>query len=47
MGAEVVGVCTLSSSSFNTDHQDLAPIAQAATIPKYPVTELHSQEGIG
>jgi methionyl-tRNA formyltransferase len=46
MGADVVGVCTLSNSSFNADHQDLAPIAQAAAIPVCPVTDVNSQEGI-
>ena len=46
MGSEVVGVCTLSTSSFNADHQDLAPIAQASNIPLCPASELHSQEGI-
>lgn len=46
MRADVVGVCTLSNSSFNADHHDLAPIAEAAAIPVCPVTELNSQEGI-
>ena len=46
MGADVVGVCTLKNSSFNADHQDLAPIAEAASIPVCPAKELNSQEGI-
>lgn len=46
MGAEVVGVCTLRSSSFNADHHDLTPIAQAAAIPVCPTTDLNSQDGI-
>lgn len=46
MGAEVVGVCTLRTSSFNADHQDLTPIAQAAAIPVCPTTDLNSPEGI-
>jgi methionyl-tRNA formyltransferase len=33
MGADVVGVCTLSASSFNADHEDLVPIAEKAGIP--------------
>ena len=46
MGAEVVGVCTLKSSNFNADHQDLSPIAKAFAIPVCPTTDLNSQEGI-
>lgn len=33
MQANVVGVCTLSHSSFNADHCDLTPIARDANIP--------------
>ena len=33
MNADVVGVCTLSKSSFNADHFDLSEIANQAYIP--------------
>ena len=33
MQSNVVGVCTLSHSSFNADHCDLTPIARDANIP--------------
>ena len=41
MGADVV-VCTLSNSSFNSDHEDLSPIAQASGIPVCYTSDLGS-----
>jgi methionyl-tRNA formyltransferase len=46
MGADVVGVCTLISSSFNADHEDLTPIAKKAGIPVHYAADLHSKESI-
>ena len=46
MGANVVGVCTLSTSIFNADHEDLTPIAKRAGIPVHSAADLHSQESI-
>ena len=46
MRANIVGVCTLRNSSFNADHQDLTPIAESASIPVCPFTDLGSQEAI-
>lgn len=46
MRANVVGVCTLTNSIFNADHEDLTPIAQAADIPICPTSELNSEECI-
>ena len=42
--AEVVGVCTLSESSFNSDHCDLAPVAENNEIPVYYVKDINSSE---
>ena len=33
MRVNVVGVCTLRESEFNSDHEDLTPIAKQAGIP--------------
>lgn len=44
MRADVVGVCTLQSSSFNADHEDLTPIAQAAGIPVCSLPDLNGEE---
>ena len=33
MRGDVVGVCTLSESSFNADHVDVTPIAEEAGVP--------------
>lgn len=46
MGADVVGVCTLSNSSFNSDHEDLSPIAQASGIPVCYASDLGSTENL-
>ena len=46
INANIVGVCTLSSSSFNSDHQDLSPIAEAASIPVCPHPDLNSLDAI-
>ena len=46
MGADVVGVCTLISSTFNADHEDLTPIAEKAGIPVNTAADLHSKESI-
>lgn len=42
MQADVVGVCTLKSSKFNSDHEDLTPIAEQSNIPVYLDPDLHS-----
>ena len=44
MKAEVVGVCTLKISRFNSDHVDLAPIANAAGIPVRHTPDLNKSE---
>jgi methionyl-tRNA formyltransferase len=46
MQADVVGVCTLKSSKFNSDHEDLTPIAEQANIPVYLDPDLHSSESL-
>jgi methionyl-tRNA formyltransferase len=46
MGADVVGVCTLSTCSFNADHEDLRPIAMQARIPVNSAADIHSQASI-
>jgi methionyl-tRNA formyltransferase len=42
--AEVVGVCTLSESSFNSDHCDLSPVAENNEIPVHYVKDINSSE---
>lgn len=42
----IVGVCTLKTSSFNADHEDLTPIAQVADFPGCPATEPNSLEAL-
>ena len=42
--AEVVGVCTLSESSFNSDHCDLSPVAESYEIPVHYVKDINSSE---
>lgn len=42
--AEVVGVCTLSESSFNSDHCDLSPVAESYEIPVHYVKNINSSE---
>jgi len=46
MQADVVGVCTLKSSKFNSDHEDLTPIAHQAGIPVYLDSDLHSSKSL-
>jgi methionyl-tRNA formyltransferase len=46
MQAEVVGVCTLKSSEFNSDHEDLTSIAEQANIPVYFDPDLHSPKSL-
>jgi len=41
-GIEVVGVCTLAVSKFNSDHQDLEPIARSSGIPCLQVDDINS-----
>jgi methionyl-tRNA formyltransferase len=42
--AEVVGVCTLSGSSFNSDYCDLSPVAENNEIPVHYVKDINSSE---
>lgn len=47
MKCEIVGVCTLKESTFNTDHVDLTPIANDAGIPLLHVQNLDNPETLG
>lgn len=42
--AKVVGVCTLSESSFNTDHCDLSTVAESFEIPVHYVKNINSEK---
>ena len=42
--ADVVGVCTLSKSSFNSDHCDLTDVAESYDIPVLDVNDINSSE---
>lgn len=44
--AEVVGVCTLKESKFNSDHEDLTTIAEQAGIPVKYTPNVNSEENI-
>lgn len=46
MRANVVGVCTLRESKFNSDHENLAPIANQAAIPVRYAPEVNSVENL-
>jgi methionyl-tRNA formyltransferase len=39
--ANIVGVCSLTESKFNSDHRDLTPIARNAGIPVYSVLNIN------
>ena len=39
---DVVGICTLSSSSFHSDHCDLSPIANSYKIPLFDAKNINS-----
>ena len=40
--SEVVGVCTLKESTFNSDHIDLTPLCQQNNIPACKTTVLRA-----
>tara|TARA_Y100001934_G_scaffold213102_1_gene252313 strand:- start:109 stop:519 length:411 start_codon:yes stop_codon:yes gene_type:complete len=44
MRAQVVGVCTLEASSFNSDHVDLTQVACTAAVPVRYTPDINSQE---
>ena len=46
MKAEVIGVCTLESSSFNADHCDLTPYSRKHNIPVKYTTNINSEKNI-
>lgn len=46
INANVVGICTLEKSSFNTDHVDLTPLCLKHNIPVKYTTDINSKENI-
>jgi methionyl-tRNA formyltransferase len=46
MGAEIVGVCTLKESKFNSDHIDLSSISELHGIPWLYAQNINSDEAI-
>ena len=44
LGAEIVGVCTLQESKFNTDHVDLSGVSAAHGIPWRYADDINSAE---
>lgn len=44
MHANLVGVCSLAESAFNTDHVDLTPIAKQAKIPARYTPDINCEE---
>jgi len=45
--ADLVGVCTKESSSFNSDFSDLKPLCDVNTIPCLYVNDINSKESVG
>jgi methionyl-tRNA formyltransferase len=45
--ADLVGVCTKESSSFNSDFSDLKPLCDLNTIPCLYVNDINSKESVG
>ena len=43
---DIVGVCTLERSSFNSDHVDLTPLCKKHNIPVQYTTNINSEESI-
>jgi methionyl-tRNA formyltransferase len=43
MHAEIVGVCTLRESNFNSDHSDLSTVCDERFIPYIYVTDINSE----
>jgi len=46
MKAEIVGVFTLTKTSFNADHRDLSDIANSAGIPVYEAIDINAAENL-
>ena len=46
MRAEVIGVCTLKESKFNSDYEDLTPIAEQARLPVRYTPDVNSVENL-
>ena len=46
MPIQLVGVCTLKESTFNTDHVDLRPIAEKKNIPVRYTPDINSEANL-
>jgi len=46
LGAEVVGICTVKESQFNTDHVDLTSFGVAHEIPSFYAEDINSTEAL-
>ena len=46
MPVEVVGVCTLERSTFNSDHVNLGPLAEKANVPYRYTKDINSTDVI-
>lgn len=46
MNANIIGVCTLEESEFNSDHEDLRPIAEQAGIPVLYSPKINSAKSL-
>ena len=46
LGADIVGICTLQASTFNSDHVDLSAIANRVGIPSIYSPDINSKESI-
>lgn len=44
--AEIVGVCTLKESKFNSDHQDLYPLAEKFDLPCTYIDDINSESSL-
>jgi methionyl-tRNA formyltransferase len=46
IGADIVGICTLKESKFNTDHVDLTRVGVARGIPSFYADDINSTEAL-
>ena len=47
LNAEIVGVCTLKASTFNSDHVDLSSFSEAHGIPSLYADNINSTKTLG
>ncbi|MBT7950862.1 MAG: methionyl-tRNA formyltransferase, partial [Gammaproteobacteria bacterium] len=46
MEADIVGVCTMETSTFNADHRDISKASSAKNIPWKYISDINSDESV-